>query len=46
MKQYKPVEMTVLAVDEKDILTSSVLWSNGQYDEGADIILWGQPTFE
>ena len=45
MKQYRPVEMIVISMEDKDVLTLSVA-GQVSVDEKRDAMKWGQSQYD
>ena len=46
MKQYRPVEMSVIFVENKDVLTLSNAGQKSGYGNGDVVMGWDQSIFE
>ena len=46
MKQYRPVEMFVIALDDKDVLTLSDGGHKSTFGVGNDVMGWAQSEYD
>lgn len=44
MKQYQPVELNIIFVQNEDVLTYSALTSSGVYNN-SEVVEWGTPSW-
>lgn len=46
MKQYRPVEMSIIWLEKKDVFTDSALGNGGTYTDDNNVVYYGTPTYD
>ena len=47
MKQYRPVEVSIIWLEEKDVFTDSALGlGGGYYDDDNNVVYYNTPTYD